>query len=101
VHFLLSPLTLSLAAPDFFFPAFLYFPLYALDEMRGRTEIRVETQNTLASVTFWNQGDVAVLTVDRATRKESILDDRKLTAEDEIESLLNRKRTAMTAWKSV
>jgi hypothetical protein len=64
--------------------------LTPLDEMRGKTEIRVETQTTLASVTFWNQGDVAVLTVDRATRKESILDDRKLTAEDEIESLLNR-----------
>src|SRR5260370_36312821 len=62
--------------------------LMPLDEMRGKTEIRVETQTTLASVTFWNQGDVAVLTVDKSTRKESIVDDRQLTAEDEIESLL-------------
>jgi hypothetical protein len=64
--------------------------LMPLDEMRGKAGITVETQTTLASVTFWNQGDVEVLTVDKATRKESILDDRKLTAADEIELLLNR-----------
>jgi hypothetical protein len=60
-----------------------------VDEVRGKAAIAVETQTTLASVTFWNQGDVEVITVDKATRKESILDDRKLTSSDNIESLLN------------
>jgi|ERR1700732_603627 len=63
--------------------------LTPLDEMRGKAAITVETQTTLASVAFWNQGDVTVLTVDRETRKESILDDRKLTPVDDIESLLD------------
>jgi hypothetical protein len=57
-----------------------------LDEMRGKVGIGVETQTTLASVTFWNQGDVEIITMDKAQRKECILDDRKLTAADEIES---------------
>jgi len=60
------------------------------DEMRGKGGIDVETQTTLASVTVWNQGDVEVITVNKVTRKESILDDRKLTSADSIESLLNR-----------
>jgi hypothetical protein len=64
--------------------------LMPLDEIRGKAGIAVETQTTLASVTFWNQGDVEVITVDKATREESILDDRKLASADEIESLLNR-----------
>jgi hypothetical protein len=59
------------------------------DEMCGKGGIDVETQTTLASVTFWNQGDVEVITVNKVTRKESILDDRKLTPADNIESLLN------------
>jgi hypothetical protein len=61
-----------------------------LDEMRGKAAITVETHSTLASVTFWNTGDVEVLTVDKATRRESTLDDRVLTPADNIDSLLNR-----------
>jgi hypothetical protein len=61
-----------------------------LDEVRGKAVIEVETQTTLAMVTFWNKGDMEVITIDKVTRTESILDDRKLTAADEIESLLNR-----------
>jgi|SRR5882762_2267386 hypothetical protein len=64
--------------------------LMPLDETRGKAAIAVETGSTLASVTFWNAGDVEVLTVDKATRKESTLDDRVLTPADNIESLLNR-----------
>jgi hypothetical protein len=58
--------------------------------MHGKAAITVETQTTLASIAFRNQGDVTVLTIDKATRKESIFDDRKLTLVDDIESLLDR-----------
>ena len=59
------------------------------DEVHSKVVIEVETESTLASVTFWNQGDVTVLNVEKATGRESILDDRRLTVADNIESLLD------------
>lgn len=59
------------------------------DEMHGKGGIDVETQTILASLTFWNQGDVEVIAINKVTRKESILDDRKLTPADHLDSLLN------------
>jgi len=61
-----------------------------LDEMRGKAAITAETHSALASVTFWNTDDVEVLTVDKATRRESTLDDWVLAPVDNIDSLLNR-----------
>jgi hypothetical protein len=56
-----------------------------------RSNLSVAPYSALrTSVTFWNQGDVEVITVNKVTRKESILDDRKLTPADNIESLLSR-----------
>lgn len=59
------------------------------DAVGGKVVIEVETESTIASVTFWNQGDVTALMIEKATGKESILDDRRLTVADNIESLLD------------
>ncbi len=58
------------------------------DQRKGKGVIRIETPATLATITFWNKGDVEVLTVDKVAGKNSVVDDRKLNAEDSIESLL-------------
>lgn len=59
------------------------------DEVHGKVVIEVETESTLASATFWNVGDVTALKIEKATGKESVLDDRRLTVADIIESLLD------------
>jgi len=59
------------------------------DEVHGKVVIEVETESTLASVAFWNPGDVTALKIEKATGRESILDDRRLTVADKIESLLD------------
>ena len=55
----------------------------------GKVAIGMETSTVLASLTFWNQGDVEVILVDKRSRGEQILDDRKLGSGDDIPSLLD------------
>src|SRR5260370_4679106 len=58
------------------------------DQIHGKVVIELQTPHTVATITVWNKGDVEVLGVDKKSRKDWILDDRKLTAADDIAALL-------------
>ncbi len=60
------------------------------DKTRGKVEVRVETPSALASVTFWNHGSVSVLTADKESRAEHVLDDRPIQSQDDVSSLLEK-----------
>ena len=62
----------------------------AADAVTGQVEIRIETPILLASLTFWNHGSVSVLAVNKDSKAELILDDRKLEPRDDIPLLLDR-----------
>jgi len=61
----------------------------ATDPVRGKVEIRAETQSKIASITFWNKRDIMVLVIHKATRLQSILDDRVMAPEENVRTLLN------------
>jgi len=61
-----------------------------LDKTRGKVEIRVETPTALGSVTFWNHGSVTVMTADKRSREEHVLDDRPIQSQEDICSLLEK-----------
>jgi len=59
------------------------------DPVHGKVEIRAESDRILASVTFWNKGDVCVLRLDLPEKRESVLDDRMTAASEDIVLLLD------------
>ncbi len=60
------------------------------DPMRGSAGIGLETPTLLASITFWNKGDVAVLGLHKKSKKDFIFDDRTLKPGENIPGLLER-----------
>jgi hypothetical protein len=58
------------------------------DAIEGKVAIEMETQEMLASVAFWNLGDVSFITVNKQSGKENVVD-RKLGSSDDIPSLLD------------
>lgn len=63
--------------------------IHPSDVMRGLVEIRVETALVLASVSFWNDGNVSAFAVDKQSKAERSLDDRPLQTQDHVPALLD------------
>ena len=61
-----------------------------LDMRLGKVEIGIETHRMLASISLWNKGDIAVLTVDKLNGTEHTAADRTLAPDEDIPSLLRR-----------
>jgi hypothetical protein len=59
------------------------------DPVQGKVEIRAESATVAASVTFWNSGNVTVLRLDVPAKRDSVIDDRKLSAAEDIGLLLD------------
>jgi hypothetical protein len=59
------------------------------DPLLGKTVIELGASSSMAAFTFWNKGDVEALALDSA-KQEHILDDRRLTPDDDIHELLDR-----------
>jgi hypothetical protein len=55
----------------------------------GKVEIRAESESVAASVTFWNSGNVTVLRLDLPAKRDSVIDDRKLSPVEDVEFLLD------------
>ncbi len=60
------------------------------DPIRGGVVIEMETPALVASITFWNKGDVAVLGLHKESKKDFIFDDRTLKPGENIPGLLER-----------
>jgi hypothetical protein len=63
--------------------------LKSSDPIHGKTEIRIESTSVAATVTFWNSGDVTVLRLDLPVKRDSVIDDRKLSPTEDIGLLLD------------
>jgi hypothetical protein len=59
------------------------------DLVHGKVEIRAESSSIAASVTLWNTGDVTVLRIDLPAKRDSVVDDRKIAASEDVGLLLD------------
>ena len=59
----------------------------ASDKIGGKVNIELALENIACTITFWNKGEVEAIVLD-ASKKEKVLDDRRLTAQDEVALLL-------------
>lgn len=59
------------------------------DPVHGKVEIRAESASAAASVTFWNSGSVTALRFDLPAKRDSVIDDRKLSPTEDIGLLLD------------
>ncbi len=59
------------------------------DPMRGKIHIGIETPAIIGSVTFWNKGDVDATALHKPSGRLIIIDDRPLTASDDVDVLLD------------
>jgi hypothetical protein len=59
------------------------------DPVHGKVEIRAESASVAASITFWNSGNVTVLRLDLPAKRDSVIDDRKLSPTDDVGLLLD------------
>ena len=59
------------------------------DPVHGKVEIRAESASVAASVTFWNSGNVTVLRLDLPAKRDSVIDDRKLSNTEDVRLLLD------------
>jgi len=62
--------------------------MLAADPIQGKVTIEVDRPNLVGSVSFWNKGDVEAMAVDKIHKQEHSLDDRVLTADDDVSVLL-------------
>ena len=60
-----------------------------VDSQRGGAVIEIEAKTLVASITFWNKGDVAVLVLQRGSQNPIDLDDRLLSPDENVGSLLD------------
>jgi hypothetical protein len=58
-------------------------------ECLGKVVIEFETENALASLAFWNKGDVTITAMRNRDNREFIFDDRQLRKEESISTLLD------------
>jgi hypothetical protein len=61
----------------------------AADVATRVVEIRMETPLLLLSASFWNHGSVSVLVINKESKAEMVIDDRKLEPVDDIPLLLD------------
>ena len=59
------------------------------DLVHGKVEIRAESSSVAASITLWNKGEVTVLRLDLPAKREAVVDDRKVSASEDVCLLLN------------
>jgi hypothetical protein len=59
------------------------------DPTTGKVTIQAGSTFVTAMVTFWNKGDVTVLRLDLPAQKESVVDDRVLSASEDVAALLD------------
>ena len=59
------------------------------DPIHGKVEIRAESASMAASVTFWNSGNATVLRLDLPAKRDSVINDRKLSPAEDIQLLLD------------
>jgi len=59
------------------------------DSAKGKVEIRMETPQVLASVTFWNDRNVSALVIDKPSKTERVLDDRPLISSYSVTAMLD------------
>ena len=71
------------------FDAFDFRLMFVADNKRGKATIEIDSSSVVASITFWNKGDVAALLFNKRANKEYILDDRKLSPSDQVELLMD------------
>src|SRR5262245_49165445 len=62
--------------------------MLAADPIQGKVSIEVGRPTLVGSVSFWNKGDVTAMAVDKIHKTEHLLDDRILSANDDISVLL-------------
>jgi hypothetical protein len=61
----------------------------AADPLRGKVTIELQSDFALGFITFWNKGDVTVLSLDLSSKEEFLIDDRRLLSSENIELLLH------------
>ena len=71
------------------FPIVQFRLQYAADRMQGKVNIELEGEAAGISITFWNKGDVTALVLEKLNNNDYPIDDRLLTPNDDIPSLLN------------
>jgi hypothetical protein len=59
------------------------------DPQQGGAVIEIEAKTLVASITFWNKGDVEVLVLERSSQNPIDLDDRVLSPDENVSSLLD------------
>jgi len=59
------------------------------DLVHGKVEIRADSSSVTASITLWNTGSVTVLRIDSPAKRESVVDDRKISASEDVGLLLD------------
>lgn len=70
------------------FPILHFHLMDIADKVKGKVVIQADGPLAGASITFWNKGNVEVLALDKRASREYSLDDRKLTASDNVNVLL-------------
>jgi len=70
------------------FPEMHFHVFYAADQIQGKVNIQINGPLAGASISFWNKGDVQAIALDKVHRKEISFDDRILTVDDNVSSLL-------------
>src|SRR5437870_1625184 len=71
------------------FPVLRFHLMQAKDPVRGKVAIGVDGPVVVASITFWNKGEVDASVLEKTKQKEQSLDDRKLTVNDDVKTLLH------------
>ena len=60
-----------------------------VDAQQGGSVIEIEAKTLVASITFWNKGDVSVLVLKNDSQIPINLDDRVLSSGESVSSLLD------------
>ena len=61
-----------------------------IESQQGGAVIEIEAKTIVASITFWNKGDVEVLVLKGSSQNPIDLDDRVLSPDESVGSLLDR-----------
>lgn len=72
--------------------------LKSSDPIDGKVNIRAVTPSVVASVTFWNSGNVEMLRLDLPNKGDSVLDDRKLLPTEDVGLLLDYYFRQLASW---
>ena len=70
------------------FPEVHFHVLDGADQVRGKVTIQMNGPLTGASISFWNNGDVEALALNKVNGNTIAFDDRVLTVHDNVSSLL-------------